>query len=74
MCDRLVVPSLTRDQLLSIGDGSLLLDALTKRFIRDHLIYAYRVTDDGAEALQLERDIQRDGLEGEVPRLNPRRR
>ncbi len=74
LCDRLVVPSLTRNQLQSSGDGTLLLDALTKRFVHDYLTYAYTVTDDGAEALQFEREIQRDGLDGELPRLNPRRR
>lgn len=41
LCDRLVVPSLTRNQLQSFGDGTLMLDALTKRLVHDYLTYAY---------------------------------
>ncbi len=46
---------------------------MTKRFVRDHLIYVHVVTDDGASALQVKREIQRQGLAGKLPRLNPKR-
>lgn len=73
VCDRLVVPSLAREQLRAIGDGTLLLDAMTKEFIRGQLTYAYVLADDGLAALRLEREIQRHGLGGHLPLLNPSR-
>jgi hypothetical protein len=39
ICDRFVIPSLTPSQLTGIGHGELLLDRMTKDFIRRYLSY-----------------------------------
>ena len=71
VCDRLVVPHLTRKQQHAIGAGALLLDTLTRELIREHFVYRFTVTADGAEALGLERQVQRGALETGQPLLNP---
>lgn len=71
ICDRFVVPSLTRDQQVQIGDGVLSLDALTKSYIHDHLGYRCITVGTGAEAYDLERAVQRGALSVGKPLLNP---
>jgi hypothetical protein len=57
--DRFVVPALAAGQLDQFGQGTLKLDTLTKRHIREHLSYRY-ITDSRPvhPALQLERQVQ----------------
>lgn len=74
VCDRLIVPTLTPAQLAEVGCGELSLDTMTREYIRQRLSYAYIVTDDGAAAYEVERQIQREGLGGHLPLLNPGRR
>jgi hypothetical protein len=38
VCDRFIIPVLTPDQQRAIGRGILLLDQMTKAFIREHLL------------------------------------
>ncbi|WP_210755059.1 hypothetical protein [Gordonia paraffinivorans] len=71
VCDRFVVPCLTADQQARIGDGTLSLDVLTKKFIHDHLSYRFVTVINGHEALSLERDVQRGALVIGKPFLNP---
>ena len=71
VCDRLVIPHLTRGQQQEIGAGTLSLDALTRDYIREHFAYRFVVTSDGAEALELEREVKRGALEVGQPLLNP---
>jgi hypothetical protein len=71
VCDRLIVPDLTRAQQEQIRDGKLLLDDLTKRHILKEFKYRYVKTKDGQEAFDLEREIQKNGLGGKLPELNP---
>jgi hypothetical protein len=73
VCDRLIVPDLTRAQQEQIREGTLLLDDLTKQHIHDRFKYRYVRTKDGQEAFELEREIQRNGLGGKLPELNPAR-
>jgi Helicase associated domain len=58
VCDRFVVPQLSDDQQAQIGDGSLSLDALTRKHIHDRYEYRYVTVANGIDALALERDVQ----------------
>jgi hypothetical protein len=71
ICDRFVVPTLTAEQLHEIGCGALLLDRLTRDYIRERLTYRLVVCQDGAEALKLERDVRAGLLPAGRPYLNP---
>jgi len=71
ICDRFIVPALTRDQQQAIASGQLLLDHLTRDFIRQSLTYRYLVCRDGAEALEIERHVRAGQLPVGHPYLNP---
>jgi hypothetical protein len=71
ICDRFVVPALTRDQQQAIASGELLLDRMTRDFIRQNLTYRYLVCRDGAEALEIERSVRAGQLPAGRPFLNP---
>ena len=71
VCDRFIVPVLTPEQQRDIGCGDLLLDQLTKDYIRKHLSYRFRVYSDGAQALAAERAIRAGSLSAGRPYLNP---
>ena len=71
VCDRFVVPMLTRDQQQAIAAGQLLLDRMTRDFIRQNLTYRYLACRDGAEALEIERSVRAGQLPAGRPYLNP---
>ena len=67
ICDRFIVPVLTPDEQQQIGSGRLLLDQLTKRFIRENLSYRFTVCRNRPEALAAERAIRRGSLPSRPP-------
>lgn len=71
VANRLVVPSLTRDQLARFASGELTLDALTRTYVREHLSYSYALVETTTEAFALERAAQRGEVFDQVPLLNP---
>lgn len=71
VCDRFVVPHLSPQQQVQIGEGVLSLDALTREHIRDRFEYRYVTVDNGRDALALERDVQRGAMSVGKPFLNP---
>lgn len=71
ICDRFIVPALTRDQQQAIALGQLLLDHLTRDFIHQNLMYRYLVCRDGTEALEIERHVRAGQLPAGRPYLNP---
>jgi hypothetical protein len=71
ICDRFIVPRLTPDQQRDVGCGRLLLDQLTRFYIREHLTYRFRIYPDGASALAAERAIRAGSLPVGQPYLNP---
>jgi hypothetical protein len=71
VCDRFVVPVLTPAQLGEIGRGELLLDQLTRDYIRDHLTFRFMPCRDEAEARGLERAVRAGQLPAGRPYLNP---
>lgn len=72
ICDRYVIPSLDKTQIESIAKGQILLDRLTRDYIRKNLQYRYVLVNDGSEALALEDYIRASGLSGLKPELNSR--
>ena len=71
ICDRFIVPALTPGQQREIAAGQLLLDQMTRSFIRGHLSYRFAVHHDGAEALAVERAVRAGSLPAGRPYLNP---
>jgi hypothetical protein len=71
ICDRFIVPILTPAQQRQIGQGDLLLDQLTRSYIREHLSYRFAVYADGTEALAVEHAVRGGALPATRPYLNP---
>ena len=71
ICDRFIVPVLTHDQQRDVGHGHLLLDQMTRDFIREHLSYRFAVYPSGEQAFAVEREVQAGGLPVGRPYLNP---
>lgn len=72
VCDRLVIPKLTKEQLRRIADGQLKLDDETKKYIRNRLSYRFVETKSGKEALSCESMIKNGELDTfGIPYLNP---
>ena len=71
ICDRLVLPTLTQGQLHQVGSAELLLDELTKHYIRSNLSCRFIETASGKEAFAVERDVQAGALAAGRPFLNP---
>jgi hypothetical protein len=69
--DRLVLPILTHEQIQLASAAKLSLDKLTRTYVRERLSYRFVVLDHWQSAITLERLIQREGLSGELPLLNP---
>ena len=71
ICDRFIVPALTAAQQRDIGRGDLLLDQLTKNYIREHLSYRFLLCRDGTHAHATERAVRAGSLPAGRPYLNP---
>ncbi len=73
VCDRLVVPDLTRDELELLRNDEIKLDELTKQFVRQNLDYRYTPTRSGKEATAIENAVKGGALSAGRPLLNPAR-
>ncbi len=71
VANRLVIPSLTPDDLPKFANGELKLDSLTKRYIHDYLDYQYVIVDSSKEAYDIEEKARRGDVFGVKPLLNP---
>jgi hypothetical protein len=72
VCDRFIIPALSKDQLRAVGEGTLVLDVLTKQYICQELSYRFANVLDSASAFRVERLVQAGALEAGKPILNPR--
>ena len=54
-----------------IGHGDLLLDQMTRSYIREHLGYRFTMYADGTEALTVEHAVRGGALSAGRPYLNP---
>jgi hypothetical protein len=68
---RLILPALSRKQIEGAAGAQLSLDGLTRQLIRRSLSYRFTLPEDAATAPAVERQIQREGLVGQPPLLNP---
>lgn len=71
VANRLVIPSLTPEQLPLFAGGSLNLDTLTKRYIRERLDYQFAFCESSQAAYALERECRAGRVFGIKPLLNP---
>ena len=69
--DRLVLPTLSLQQIQNAARGQLSLDGLTRQLIRQSLCYRFTLVGDAVAARAAEREIQREGLASRPPLLNP---
>jgi hypothetical protein len=69
--DRLVLPTLSRQQIEDAARGQISLDRLTRQLIRHALSYRVTLLTSAAIARAVERQIQREGLANQSPLLNP---
>jgi hypothetical protein len=73
VCDRLVLPTLSREQIQKLAAGELSLDALTRVYIHENLSYRFAATMSYKEALKIETTFARGDTEVGFPQLNPGR-
>jgi hypothetical protein len=71
IANRLVIPSITAEQLPDFASGSIRLDSLTKAYIHQNLEYQYIILESSAEAYDLERRCRNGEYFGTKPLLNP---
>jgi hypothetical protein len=70
IADRLVLPSLTQDQINAISERAISFDHLVRDYIRANLSFRFAITHDGEAAISLESEA-RSGALGSLPFLNP---
>ncbi len=70
IADRLVLPTLTQEQIKSISERTIAFDHLVRDYIHANLSYRFVLTHDGEGAIDLEREA-RCGSLGSLPFLNP---
>lgn len=71
VANRLVIPSLTDDDISQFASGELKLDQLTKAFIHEHLDYQYILVASSSDAYAVEAKARRGEIFGQKPLLNP---
>lgn len=73
VCDRLVLPTLTAEQIKEIAASTLSLDVLTRLYIHEHMLYRFAATDSYQTAFQIEVAFARGETPLGLPLLNPAR-
>tara|TARA_Y100001958_G_C21078962_1_gene435948 strand:- start:199 stop:657 length:459 start_codon:yes stop_codon:yes gene_type:complete len=71
LSNRIVIPSLTKTQIIKFKEGSVTLDQITKKYIRCNLEYQYLVVDNFQDAIDLEMHSRRGAIFSTTPLLNP---
>ena len=71
ICDLFVLNTLTKAQIEAISGGRMSLDSLNKNYIRKELSYRYILTEYSV-VRKLEDYIQRNGVNGVLPTINPK--
>ena len=71
VANRLVMPSITPEQLPKLASGELNLDKLTKAYIHERLEYQFAFVESSAQAYELERACRAGSRFGVKPLLNP---
>jgi hypothetical protein len=71
VADRLVLPSLSHEDIDAIASGRHNMDAYVRRYIHENLSYRFTLLLDGAAAYAVEAAIKNGGWEHGPPMLNP---
>lgn len=74
VADRLVLSTLSSEQITAIAAGELKLDALVRMYVHAHLTYRFCELPDSKSAEALEREVRQAALGAGAPFLNPLRR
>ena len=72
VADRLVLPTLTQQDIADIASGRHQMDAFVRRYIHENLSYRFVMLPDGAAAYGVEAAIKSGEWEHGRPLLNPR--
>jgi hypothetical protein len=73
VADRLVLPTLSHEDITAIASGRHQMDAFVRRYIHENLCYRFVMLTDGAAAFAVEAAIKDGKWEHGRPFLNPRR-
>jgi hypothetical protein len=73
VADRLVLPTLPREDISAIASGRHQMDAFVRRYIHENLCYRFVMLPDGAAAYAVEAEIKSGGWQYGRPLLNPGR-
>jgi hypothetical protein len=71
VADRLVLQTLSQDEIAGIASGRRQLDGFVQRYIHENLSYRFVLVPDGLTAFALEKAIKRGEWEHGLPLLNP---
>ena len=71
ICDRFIIPGLDAETQRKLADGELLLDGLTRKFIREKLSYRFITTEGSEAARRIESQVRKGILKAGKPLLNP---
>jgi hypothetical protein len=71
VADRLVLPTLSRDEIAAIASGRHSMDAFVRRYVHENLRYRFAMLPDGASAYAVEAAIKNNTWEFGCPVLNP---
>lgn len=71
VADRLVLPTLSQEDIAAIASGRHQMDAFVRRYIHENLSYRFVLVPDGQTAYALEKAIKRGEWEHGPPILNP---
>ena len=73
VADRLVLPTLTQEDIAAIASGRHQMDAFVRRYSHENLVYRFVMLPDGAAAYAVEAAIKSGGWDYGRPLLNPGR-
>jgi hypothetical protein len=71
VADRLVLPSLSQEDITAIASGRHQMDAFVRRYIHDNLSYRFVTLPEGKAAYDVESTIKSGAWEHGRPLLNP---
>ena len=71
VADRLVLSTLSGEQIAAVSAGELKLDALVRMYVHAHLTYRFCELPDSTSAEALEREVRRGARRAGQPFLNP---
>jgi hypothetical protein len=71
VADRLVLPTLSQDDIRAIASGRHQMDAFVRRYIHENLSYRFVLVPDGSAAYAVEKAIKYGEWEHGSPLLNP---